>query len=305
MERAARDGAAVGVIVGVERAEETRVGRRSLCQWPPIVGACGSRIDLFPGVLADIVDEHRPRQRLKRERERIAQPERPDGAVRSDGRVHERIVRGDGSIRVDPQHLPESVRQGLGVGRHRVLADRDVQLAVGAEVNGAAIVIGGAERFQVEQNNLAAGDRDIPIGGEPADAVVDVRRGGGVVDVHESIDRESRIERDAEQTPLACGADRQRHERRRQQRSVLDDAQRSALLADEQPAIGRKRHCGGSIQAPGDDRLDKPLRQRGRGCRMDSEQRDGKADDKATGRACRQRHGAPPYERGAVQITMA
>jgi len=52
---------------------------------------------------------------LKRKRERIAQSERPDGAIVSDGLIEKRIVSGNGSVSVDAQHLSEPVAQRLRV----------------------------------------------------------------------------------------------------------------------------------------------------------------------------------------------
>src|SRR5204862_3367265 len=98
------------------------------------------------------------------------------------------IVGGDRAIGIDAEHLAQAVGQGLGVGAVGVLADGDVELVVGAEVHGAAVVVGGAaEVVQVHQHRLAARDGgvagavDVGVGvgvdrGEAADPVV---RGGG------------------------------------------------------------------------------------------------------------------------------
>ena len=54
---------------------------------------------------------------------------------------------------------------------------------------------------------------------------------------------------DADQAALAGRIDRDGRERRRQQRAVLDDAQRPALLGDEEAAVGRLRERGRARQA--------------------------------------------------------
>ena len=47
-------------------------------------------------------------------------------------------------------------------------------------------------------------------------------------------------------------ADRHREKRRRQQRTVLDHAQRAVLLAHEQTPVGRELHGGRARDASGD-----------------------------------------------------
>ena len=193
----------------------------------------------------------RPGAGLEGEGEGVAQAEGPDGAVVAGGLVEERVVGGDRAVRVDAQDLAEEVGQRLGVGAVGVLADGDVELAVGAEVQGAAVVVGGAaEVVEVEEDGLAAGHGHVAVGGEAADAVVDGGRGGGVVDVDEVVGREVGVEGHAQQAPFAGRVDGHGQERRRQQRAVLDDPQLPALLADEQAAVGAKAMAVG---------LDRPL----------------------------------------------
>ena len=120
------------------------------------------------------------------------------------GLVEERVVGGDRAVRVDAEHLAQQVGEGLGVRAVGVLADGDVELAVGAEVHGAAVVVGGDEqRVEVEEDDLAPGRRHVAVRGEAAHPVVDGRRGGRVVDVDELVGREVGIEGDAQQAALA------------------------------------------------------------------------------------------------------
>jgi hypothetical protein len=87
----------------------------------------------------------------------------------------------------------------LRVRAVRIVADGDVQLAVGSEVDCAAVVIRGAAQIvELEQNRFAAGNRDIAVCGETAQAIVNRRRRRRVVHVYEVVRREVRVERDAE-----------------------------------------------------------------------------------------------------------
>ena len=69
------------------------------------------------------------------------------------------------------------------------------------------------------------------------------------VDVDPAVGRERRMQGDADQSALARRVDRDGRERRRQQRAVLDDAQRPALLGDEETSVGRLRERGRARQA--------------------------------------------------------
>ena len=66
------------------------------------------------------------------------------------------------------------------------------------------------------------------------------------------VGRETWVERDAEEPALACGRNRQRDERRREERAVLDDAELPGLLGDEQPAVRRELHGRRAGQTIGD-----------------------------------------------------
>ena len=84
---------------------------------------------------------------LEGEGERVAQAEGPDRPVRRPWSLLKNgLSVGDRAVRVDAQHLAEQVAERLRVGGFGVLADADVELAVGPEVDGAAVVVGGALR---------------------------------------------------------------------------------------------------------------------------------------------------------------
>ncbi len=175
------------------------------------------------------------------------------------------VVAGYAAVRVEAEHLAQAVGKRLGVVAIRVLADRDVQLAVWSEMHRAAVVVGGsAQVVEVHQHDLAAGRGDVAVGGEAADAVVNRRGSRRVVHVHEAIRREIRIERDAQKAALSARIDGDGQERGRQQRAILDDTQLPALLAHEQAAIRSERHRG-RIRQPGDERLVREAARHGRG----------------------------------------
>ena len=98
-----------------------------------------------------------------------------DQIARDDPRavVAERVVWRDGAVLVQSQHLAEQAGHRLGHSALGVLADSDVQLAVGTEVDGSAIVDElGPEIREVDQHHLATGDRDVAGRGEPAHSIV-------------------------------------------------------------------------------------------------------------------------------------
>ena len=103
------------MLVGVERIAEAGVRRiaKPFAGGPGIVRPCDPVVDFFPSVLSDIVNEHPANARLNREGERIAQAQRPDGAVGARSRVVERIIRRDRAVRVDAQDFAEPVVERL------------------------------------------------------------------------------------------------------------------------------------------------------------------------------------------------
>ena len=132
----------------------------------------------------------------------------------------------------------------------RVLADGDVELAVGAEVDGAAVVVGG--RAEVREVRGAGPRcpawRHVRVGGaggEPADAGCGWAR-------RRSCSRRRRSgwwrSRDRTATPSRPrspgGVHADRRERIGQQGPVPDHAQAAALLADEEPPVRGEGHGG-------------------------------------------------------------
>src|SRR6185436_14023686 len=95
----------------------------------------------------------------------------------------------------------------LRVGGNAVLADAEVEHAVGSEVDGAAVVVGGTELRQVEQTELAARPAAVAASGEAAEAVVQRGLDRRVVDVDPRRAREVGVQRDAEQAALPLRVD--------------------------------------------------------------------------------------------------
>ena len=144
-------------------------------------------------------------------------------------RVEERVVSRDGAVRVDPQHLAEPAVQRLGAPRHRVVADRDVELPVGAEVDRAAVaVVLAAQGIKDPRMTVSLpGMATSPLAMSRLTVwLCNVGRTGGVIHVNIMIDGEVRVHRHAEQPSPWVGVDRKRDERRRQQDPSLTTRRR-------------------------------------------------------------------------------
>src|SRR6266487_4688454 len=136
--------------------------------------------------------------------------------------------------------FPSRLERVCAVG---VFPYANVELAVRAEMGGAAIVVGGrAKVVEFQDNGFAARCRSVAGRGKPADPIVDWRRRNGVINVEVVIGGEVRIERDPKKAAFAGGIDSEGHEWRAEQHAVFDHAQLATLLADKKPSIRRKRH---------------------------------------------------------------
>jgi len=96
---------------------ERRIAGRTFGCGPAVVRTSDAVIDFFPGGLANIVDEEPGCVWLKSEGERIAEAKRPDGAIVSSGGIVKWIVRGDGAVSIDAQHLREPPPASIICGR--------------------------------------------------------------------------------------------------------------------------------------------------------------------------------------------
>src|SRR5204863_1101990 len=134
-----------------------RNGARTFADAPTIVRTSNTVVNLFPGILAHVIDVHSAAAGLKTKGVGIAQANRPNRLVEARGRAGDvrkrrRIVCRDGAIRIDAQHFPQPVSERLRVGGVGVLAHRYVELAVRTKMYGAAVVVGRAEIFQVQNS---------------------------------------------------------------------------------------------------------------------------------------------------------
>ncbi len=154
--------------VVVDRPDEPRVGRRPLARGPAVVAGGESLVDLFPGVLAHVVDEDPAGAGLDREAEGVAEPPSPDRPVLAAGRLAERIILGDRPVGVETQEFALQGRQLLGRRPGGLVADGDVELAIRAEMERAALVPGGDRPAEprlvvaLEEDELTAGDAPRP-----------------------------------------------------------------------------------------------------------------------------------------------
>ena len=103
------------------------------------------------------------------EPERIAQPVGPD-LRHSAGRVDERIVVWHRTVRVEPQDLAVHVRKVLGVRVVGVHPHGPVELAVGAELDLAAMMEHVAQLVGLQEYDLGCG-----VGVSPATVMRDSR----------------------------------------------------------------------------------------------------------------------------------
>src|ERR1700686_4886931 len=115
-----------------------RRGARAFTIAPALIRSGDAVVNFFPRTLTYVVDEQTTRARLKRESERIAQAQRPN-FLASSRSVEEWIVGRDRAVRIDAQNLSQEIGERLRVGAVGVLADRDIQLAVRAKVDRAAV----------------------------------------------------------------------------------------------------------------------------------------------------------------------
>ncbi len=249
-----------------EEGIDEAAGAGAFAVGPTIVGAGLSHVDLFPGVLANVVDEHSTRAGLKREGVGIAQAQRPDRPVVAGRGIEEGIVGWNRTVCVDAKNLAEQVTQRLRVRCIGVLAHREVELAVWPKVNRTAIVIRRTgEIVEIKNDNFAACQRHITVGGKATDAIVNCRSSCGVVSVDKLIGRKVWVESYPEQSALAERINGETYKRRTQESAILDHAKLAPLFADKQPAIRSEGHGSWVGQASSHRSFAKACRQSGAG----------------------------------------
>jgi hypothetical protein len=246
---------------------------RALLVGPAVVRAADAAVDLLPRVgvvAAHVADPHRPVHGVEHEAERVAEAVGPD--LRVDAREpHERIVGRDRAVGADTEDLPVLDREVLPVRRVELIAGGDVEAAVRAEVDRAAVVVVGGLLRVLPDQDLARRVGRVAHDGEASDAVPGLER--RVVDVEEAVRREARVERHAHEAALAADRvdARDLHQRPEERRALVhEDA--APALADEEPAVGRELHDRRLVQAGRDDRaLEARGQRRGGGDRSQGE----------------------------------
>jgi hypothetical protein len=249
------DGGCLGGAVAVLLAAAVGVVVAPLADVPPVVvavvGAEHGLVDLLPPLPADVVDEETRPYGVVVDGEPEGVPEALDegllavvallgaGDLARGGGTHGaaaiavrpagvRVVFRDGAVGVDAQDLGEQdvvvagdVVLVLALGRLEIVAgavaDADVELAVLAEVQVAAVVVAVGGRDAVYENFLAALVDGVTAHREPRDPVVRVavlgglfvralRAPVGVVEVDVVVDLEVGVHRDPEEPALGVGA---------------------------------------------------------------------------------------------------
>ena len=140
VDRATGDGGAVsGVRIGVEGVDVARTCHRThaFVHGPAVVAALDDAVHLLPREVADVAAVEPPGRAVELEPPRVAEPVRPDRAELA-GLSCERVVGRYRAVPVDPKDLPVRVAEVLGVGSVAVVADREVELAVGPEADAPA-----------------------------------------------------------------------------------------------------------------------------------------------------------------------
>ena len=102
------------VTVGVKRTLKPRIVRYAFSCRPTVIRAGDTSIQLFPGLLTDVIDEHPHAVGFGEcKAVRIAQPERPNRTVLARRRQEKRIVARNRSVAVDAQDLAKQSRERL------------------------------------------------------------------------------------------------------------------------------------------------------------------------------------------------
>ncbi len=102
-------------------------------------------------------------------------------------------------------------------------------------------MIGGTQIIQLHNNRLAPGFGDIGVRdarGKAADAIVDRCCRNRVINIDKPVGGKIWIECDSQKSALTRSGGDNRGKRSRQESSIADNAQCSALLADKEPAVG-------------------------------------------------------------------
>ena len=187
------------MVVHVEWVLEPRIARGVLGDGPAVVCSRDPLVDLFPGVHTDIVDVVEASAGLDSGREWVPQPDRPDCPIDARRLAVKRVVRWDRAVGVDPEDLAQRSVQRLRVRRMFVLADADVELAIGTELERTAVMMPAVQRGKIEQWQFAGRIRRVARDREATDAIVGRASRNRVVDVNVMVDQEVGIDCDPNQ----------------------------------------------------------------------------------------------------------
>src|SRR5438552_1336627 len=165
---------------------------------PLVISAADHPVDLIPAAARrsrvagwPVVRDHQGAVGSEGEAEWIAQADRPDWVARA-----ERVVARNRAIGVVAQNLAADARRVLRLGRHVVLAQGDVQLAVGAERDPPALVAAVGPGRQVLDDGRYVGARSTTV--QPAhDPLAREVVGAAVEGIDEVIFVEGRAQRQA------------------------------------------------------------------------------------------------------------
>ncbi len=218
--------------------------------------AAADAVDLLPAVLTDVADEDVPGPAVEREPVGVAEAERVDlvGTVAARERVppRDRVVAV--LARVDPQQLAEQdvrvLGVAVGVAGAAAVAGADVEEAVGAELELAAVVVrearvGDLDHLVPRARRGAGGVAALA----PERVDLDVAGAVDVVDVEAPVALVTRVEGDREQPLLAAVADpvADVEEVAPERLALAQHADRARLLDHEQELGG----AGGVVDVHG------------------------------------------------------
>jgi hypothetical protein len=247
---------AVGVLVdglfeGRRAAAAAQVVHR-FATVPSVVEAAADDADLLPEVLSDVARPELAAGAVEREAPHVAQAVRPDLRHRA-LLVDERVVGGDrvraaagGLVDVDTQDLAEPRGRALAVVvqvvRGAAIAERDVEAAVRAELDHAAVVV--LVRLPDLHEDALGVRPEAPARGVRLEARehVAARLGGGVHEEDEAVLLELRVERQAEKPLFVVRAQDLRRDVERRVGAadiglVVEDVH-AAVAFDDEEAVG-------------------------------------------------------------------
>src|SRR5215213_386575 len=257
-----------GMPVGIDRLRELGILRWSLDHGPAVVGAFRPPVYLLIRLAtgaSHVVDEDGALAGLDGHLVGVTQAQSPDRPVLAFGPLVERVVGGDGAVLVYPEYLAPKAVQRLGGFLQVVVAVGDIELAVLAELQRSAVVVGRPLVGQPEDEFFAARDGFVTAGGDAHDAVVS-RAGSrglhGVIEVDVVVFGEPGVEGDPHQAALYVRIDLGGEvDKRREIPAGLHYAHEALLVCHEQPSIWRERHVGTTLYVADDLSLLKARRE--------------------------------------------